>query len=319
MAGKKILVTGGSGFIGSSLIDALLNIGKEVVGIDNFDKNYGRDIKLRNISLALKNKNFRLYEEDVCREKRVLEIIENEKPHVIVHLAGKTGARKSYEDPKSYLYTNVIGFRNILEACKKLSPSNIMFISSSMVYENSSNHCCSEDTPLGKIANPYAIAKRKAEVMAEEYSKKHGMNITVLRVFTVYGPRQRPDMAFYRFYDDIRCGREVTIIGGEDAKRDFIYIDDCIRGIVKSIETPLRYEIINIGSGEVTGINKVLVMMAEKMGIRVNKKIINSERAISLSCCADLGKAEKLLGYRPDVGLKEGLERFIDWAKKLME
>ncbi|MCK5861198.1 MAG: NAD-dependent epimerase/dehydratase family protein, partial [Candidatus Hydrogenedentes bacterium] len=240
---KTILITGAAGFIGSHLAEALLKRGDTVIGLDNFNTYYNPAVKRHNISTLLKNDSFHLVESDICDEAVLRNTFETYTPEVVVHLAARAGVRPSLEDPNLYHRVNVIGGQHILDACRNYKPSHLVFASSSSVYGGSTEVPFAETNPVMRPISPYAATKRMNELQAHVYSHLYGVNVTMLRFFTVYGPRQRPDMAIHKFTRLILEGKTIPMFGDGTTRRDYTYIDDITHGLVQCVDRPFQYEI----------------------------------------------------------------------------
>src|SRR3989344_2974565 len=245
---NKILVTGCAGFIGSHLADRLLKEGYEIVGIDNFYDYYDPKIKERNINQAIKSDKFKLYRVDILNESELSQIFNNEKLEKIIHLAARAGVRPSIKNPKLYGEVNVLGTVNILSLAVKYGVEHIIFGSSSSVYGKSTKIPFTEDDSCENIISPYGASKRSAEFFVESFHRLHGLKCTILRFFTVYGPRGRPDMAPAIFTKAILENKSIKQFGNGLSSRDYTYIDDIVDGIIKSIENEFYFEIINLGN-----------------------------------------------------------------------
>ncbi|MCP4643002.1 MAG: NAD-dependent epimerase/dehydratase family protein, partial [bacterium] len=259
---KRILITGGAGFIGSHLAERLLERGDCVAVIDNFNDYYGPAVKRGNIAAACENDRYALHEADIRDETRLREIFEAERPDVVVHLAARAGVRPSLQDPNLYHRVNVIGSQHILDACRAFEPSHLVFASSSSVYGGSTDVPFTEENPVTRPISPYAATKRMNELMAHVYSHVYGLNVTLLRFFTVYGPRQRPDMAIHKFTRLIDNGEPVPMFGDGSTRRDYTYVDDIMDGLVKAVDTPFKYEIFNLGEHHTTSLRELIDLIS---------------------------------------------------------
>jgi len=313
---KKILVTGGSGFIGSHLCERLLKDKYFVINLDNFNNYYSPLIKWNNIQSALKSKNYRLYVGDIRNEKILNQIAEeNGKIDIVIHLAAMAGVRNSLKDPLEYVSVDIGGTVNILEFVRKQKIDKFIFASSSSVYGENSKIPFSEDDPLEGQISPYATAKRSGELYCKTYSKLYNIPTIILRLFTVYGPRQRPEMAIHLFTKNIIEDKPIPLFGNGSSERDYTYIDDVVDGILKSITYNCKYEIFNLGNNKTIK----LVDLVEKLENLLNKKAKidwQSEQLGDLPfTCASIEKAVKLLGYSPKVDIDKGLKNFIEWYR----
>jgi len=313
----KALVTGCAGFIGSHLVDRLLELGYEVIGIDCFTSYYPKWIKEKNIENALKNDKFKLI------KKNILDIdIENlrkivSKVDYIFHEAAQAGVRKSWgEDFKIYVDNNILATQRLLEACKDVKIKKFVFASSSSVYGNVDKLPMREDFYPRPIS-PYGASKLTCENLCYLYWRNFKIPTISLRYFTVYGERQRPDMAFHRFIRAIINNKIITIYGDGNQTRDFTYIKDVIDATITSAECDINGEVINIGGGSATSINKVLKILEEIMNKDIKINYIQSQKGDIRHTYADISKARKILGFKPKTKLKDGLFREIKWIKEL--
>lgn len=308
----NIVVTGGAGFIGSTLIERLLRDKHRVVCIDNFDPYYDPNIKKKNIRDLQKNSLLTFVRGDIRKKSSLSSILKKYTPETIIHLAAKVGVRASILYPREYMETNLGATRYVLDSMVAHSIPNIIFASSSSVYGNSSNILFSERNICEPIS-PYGVSKYEAEKLIAQYKKKYNFHATILRFFTVYGPKGRPDMAPYLFVDRISKGKPITKFGTGESKRDYTYVDDIVDGIVRAIHKKYTFEIMNLGSGRPISLNR-FIHLAEKL---ITKQAIIQESSIQpgeLSLThADIRRAKKLLGYKPKVKIEEGLHRLIRW------
>ncbi len=317
---KNYLITGGAGFIGSSLTEVLLNTQNNVIVIDNFCDFYDISIKKRNIENFLNKKNYKLYEADIRDYKKINEIFEENKIDIVIHLAGMAGVRNSIENPILYQEVNCIGTQNILEVMKKNNIKKGIFASSSSVYGNCKTVPFKENMIVDYAISPYAATKKSNEIMAHVYYKLYGIDIFMLRFFTVYGPKQRPDLAISKFTKLILENKPIPMFGDGTTSRDYTYISDIVDGIIKSIEYLKNnsnvYEVLNIGNSYPVKLKYMIDILVKKL----NKKITIQNLPMKLGdverTYADIEKAKKLIGYNPKVSFEEGIDRFIDWYKK---
>jgi len=312
---KRILVTGAAGFIGSHLTDRLLERGDAVVGFDNFNDYYDPAIKRRNLADALKHSQFTLVEADLCDGPSVREVFEQERPEVVVHLAARAGVRPSLRDPNLYHRVNVIGSQHILDACRDLGPSHLVFASSSSVYGGCTEVPFREDHPVNRPISPYAATKRMNELQAHVYSHVYGLKVTMLRFFTVYGPRQRPDMAIHKFTRLIEAGEPVPMYGDGTTQRDYTYIDDIIDGVVRCVDTPFDYEIFNLGEHQTTSLRALIDLIAKHVGKPAQIDPQPLQPGDVTITHADISRARERLGYDPQFSMDEGIRRFVEWFR----
>ncbi len=312
---KKVLVTGAAGFIGSHLAEALLARGDAVVGLDEFNDYYDPAIKRKNIAKALKHPRYQMVEADICDEPSLRAVFERERPEVVVHLAARAGVRPSLQDPNLYHRVNVIGGQHILDACRDYTPSHLVFASSSSVYGGSTAIPFTETDPVMRPISPYAATKRMNELQGHVYSHIYGVNVTMLRFFTVYGPRQRPDMAIRMFAKNLIEGRAIPMFGDGSTRRDYTYIDDIIDGVVRCVDRPFRYEIFNLGESHTTSLAELIELVAKHVGkpaVIDRKPLQPGDVEITY---ADVSHARELLGYAPCFSMDEGIKRFVAWYR----
>ncbi len=312
---EAILVTGGAGFIGSHLVDRLLERGEEVVVVDDFNDYYSPKLKWHNLAQALKNPRFHLEQGDI-RDFPFLERVFKRYPlKLIVHLAARAGVRPSVEDPLLYEEVNGLGTTNLLELCRRFGVRKFVYGSSSSVYGYSNKVPFSEEDCSDRPASPYAATKRANELICHAYHHLFGLKVVCLRFFTVYGPRQRPEMAIHKFTRLIDQGKEIPVFGDGSSKRDYTDIDDIIQGVLAAIDKDFDYEIFNLGESQVTDLLTLIHLIEENLGKRARIKFLPFQPGDVPITYADISKAKKFLGYQPQVPIEEGIKRFITWYK----
>ncbi|MGD9898699.1 MAG: GDP-mannose 4,6-dehydratase, partial [Calditrichaceae bacterium] len=309
----KILVTGGAGFIGSNLIDTLLGQNMEIVAVDNFDAFYDKNIKERNIKQAMDYQNFHLYRTDILDRESLENIFRKHNPETIVHLAAKAGVRPSIDDPVGYMQTNIEGTTNLLELSKIHKIGKFIFASSSSVYGNNKKVPFSEKDPVDFPISPYAASKKAGELICYNYHHLYNMNIFALRFFTVYGPRQRPEMAIHKFTRLIDEEKPVPVYGEGMPRRDFTYITDIIEGIKKAILNVNGYEIINLGESQTISVSDLITEIENAVGKKAKREILPMQPGDVIETFADVTKAKNLLGYKPSTSIKKGISGFTEW------
>ncbi|MDQ1255555.1 MAG: NAD-dependent epimerase/dehydratase family protein [Candidatus Hydrogenedentes bacterium] len=315
---KRILITGAAGFIGSHLAERLLDRGDTVVGMDCFNDYYDPAIKRANVARALGHERYSLFEDDICNAGRVFELFTLARPEVVVHLAARAGVRPSLVDPNLYHRVNVIGSQHILDACRSAAGlSHLVFASSSSVYGGCTEVPFTEDNPVHRPISPYAATKRMNELQAHVYSHVYGLNVTMLRFFTVYGPRQRPDMAISSFTKRIDAGQPVPMFGDGTTQRDYTYIDDIIDGVVKAVDTPFRYEIFNLGESRTTSLTELIDLVAKHVGKPARIEPQPLQPGDVTITYADIRHARELLGYDPKYDMDEGIRRYVEWYRAI--
>ncbi len=312
-----ILITGAAGFIGSSLADSLLKKGHAVINVDNFNDYYDTKIKWKNIAANMDSPNYKLYVLDIENKKELEKVFKDNKIDAVVHLAARAGVRPSIQNPESYVNTNVLGTVHILELMKIYDVKKLVIASSSSVYGNCRADMFSEDLKVVEPISPYAATKSSNEQFCYTYKALYGINVVCLRFFTVYGPRQRPDLAITKFANLIMNDKPIPVYGDGSTKRDYTYIEDIVSGIEAAIlynSTP--YEIINLGGGEPITLNKMIETLEAEIG---KKAIIDRQPMqagdVNKTVC-DYSKASRLLGYKPQTNFKDGIHKFIEWYKK---
>jgi UDP-glucuronate 4-epimerase len=309
-----VLVTGAAGFIGSHVAEALLARGHDVVGLDNFDPFYARAVKERNLEPLRRSPGFRFVEADVARHALPLDQVA-----VIVHLAARPGVRPSLEDPAAYSDTNVTGTVRVFEAARRAGIVRIVFGSSSSVYGNGTPAPFAETAPAACPISPYAASKRAGELMAAAFAALYGMQIACLRFFTVYGPRQRPDLAIHRFTDLIARGQPVRMHGDGSSERDYTYISDCVDGVLAAVEWTGRprshglAEPINIGGGARVRLDRLITLIGRTLGREARIERHEDQPGDVRLTDADLRRARQEFGFQPKVGIEEGIRLFVRW------
>lgn len=312
----RVLVTGAAGFIGSHLVDRLLVQGDKVFAIDDFSSGYDPEIKKRNIQAALKAPGFELCQVDIRDRTKLANILAGQKFDAVVHLAARTGVRPSLKEPRLYEAVNIGGTLNLLETVKEASLSTFIFASSSSVYGATSRLPFKEDDPADAPLSPYAASKRAGELYCRFYSRIYGIPITCLRFFTVYGPRQRPDMAIHKFSRLILEDKEIPIYGRGNSARDYTYIDDVIEGIISVLNKSFPFEIINLGDSRPVELTQLVALLEDGLRKKAHTVIQPAHPADPPITYADIDKAQKLLGFSPRVGIEEGISRFLPWFLK---
>jgi UDP-glucuronate 4-epimerase len=311
---SRILVTGAAGFIGSHLCEALVGRGDEVVGLDNLDQFYDPAIKRRNLAALSGNEAFEFVQGDI-RDRALVERLLAGGIEVVVHLAARAGVRPSIEQPLLYQDVNINGTMVLLEACRKLGVSRFIFSSSSSVYGNNEKVPFSESDNVDFPISPYAATKKAGELICHCYHHLYRLDVTCLRFFTVYGPRQRPDLAIHKFAALIEAGKPIPVFGDGTMMRDFTYIDDIIDGVVRAIDRCKGYHIYNLGESEPVSLADLIAMLEEALG----RKAIIDRRPMQPGdvnrTFADVSLAGRDLGYRPTTPFSLGLQKFVGWLR----
>jgi UDP-glucuronate 4-epimerase len=311
----KVLITGAAGFIGSHLSERLLDDGLVVVGLDNFDDFYDPRIKRQNIKDCLKNKNFRLVEADI-RDIAAMDKAVGSGVEIIIHLAAKAGVRPSIEKPLLYADVNINGTMVLLEAAKKHKVNKFIFGSSSSVYGNNKKVPFSEDDNVDFPISPYAATKKAGELICHTYHHLYGICITPLRFFTVYGPRQRPDLAIHKFANLIEQGKPIPVYGDGSMMRDFTYIDDIIDGTVAAMNKCTGFSIYNLGESRPISVNDLITEIEKALGKKAVKEYLPPQPGDVERTYADVTKAVNELGYKPNTTIQAGLAKFVQWLRQ---
>lgn len=305
------LVTGAAGFIGARTSHILLEQGHTVVGIDNVNDAYDPRMKEYRLKKLMAIPNFEFHKRDIS-EKSVVELFKNEKFDGVINLAARAGVRYSVENPWVFLESNVIGTLNMLEICRQYGCKKFILASTSSIYGENPPYPTPETASSSEPMQPYAASKKGAEALAHSYHHLYGIDVTVLRFFTVYGPAGRPDLAMFRFVQWILEGQPVRINGDGNQSRGFTYIDDISRGIIAALK-PIGYEIINLGGHEVISINELVKLTEELTGKKAVVQYGPPNLADMLTNQADVRKARQLLGWEPQVNLRQGLKNLVGW------
>jgi UDP-glucuronate 4-epimerase len=309
----NVLVTGGAGFIGSHLVERLLREGHQVVCLDNFDDFYDPALKRRNLAPSLQNRAFRLVEGDLRHEGALEKIFASARIEGVAHLAARAGVRPSVQNPSLYADVNIRGTVNLLEACRESGVRRFLFASSSSVYGNSSRVPFSEDDPVNHPISPYAATKKAGELLCHTYHHLYGMDIACLRYFTVYGPRQRPEMAIHHFTRSIHEGRKISLFGDGSSRRDYTYIDDAVDGTVRALFKKHGFEIYNIGESQTISLMELIRAIEKEVGKKAVLEHLPEQPGDVRQTFADIRKAREKLGYDPRTQIQEGLSRFVQW------
>lgn len=336
------IVTGGSGFIGSHLVENLLKNGHSVINIDSFDDFYDYKVKIKNtlesvnktlefschekeldiqkLIFETSSKNYQLYYQNIRDKEGLEKIFAKHKVDVIIHLAALAGVRPSIERPMDYQEVNIKGTMNLWELCREFNINKFVNASSSSVYGNNKKNPFSEEDLVDEPISPYAATKKCTEILGHVYHHLHGINMIHLRFFTVYGPRQRPDLAIHKFTTFINGNKEIPFYGDGSTARDYTYIDDIIDGVMKSIlylETHNDvYEIINLGGGEIISLEQMVSTIEENLDKKSDKTVLPLQPGDVQKTNADITKARSLIGYHPTTRFQNGIKKFVEWFLK---
>jgi UDP-glucuronate 4-epimerase len=310
---ERVLVTGAAGFIGSTLVERLLAEGRDVVGVDSFDPFYPEPLKRRNLSRSLGTRRFRLEHVDIRDAGRLERIFADGAFGGVVHLAALAGVRPSLERPAVYADVNVHGSTVVFEAAARHGRPRVVFASSSSVYGEREDGPFRETDPVERPISPYAATKRAGELLAHTFCHAHGLSVTCARIFTAYGPRQRPDLAIRKFAERMRRGDSVPIYGDGSALRDFTYVDDLVEGLVRALDTDLGFAILNFGAGRTVSVLEVVNALEEELAVKAHIEWRPRQTGDVSRTWADIGAAREALGYAPQTSLREGIRRFVAW------
>lgn len=335
----KYLVTGGSGFIGSHLVENLLKKGHSVINIDNFDNFYNYQIKIHNTLESVgkdtafeftdkendintlinetKSDQYQLYYQDIRDIEGLSSIFKEQKIDLVIHLAALAGVRPSIERPLEYEEVNIKGSMTLWELCKEFNIKKFVCASSSSVYGNNEKIPFSETDNVDRPISPYAATKKCGEILGHVYYHLYGINMIQLRFFTVYGPRQRPDLAIHKFTKMISNSEQIPFYGDGSTARDYTFIDDIIDGIVKSVEYVENndnvYEIINLGESEVINLNQMLSTIEQNLDSKAERNNLPMQPGDVNKTNADISKATSLIGYHPKTSFQNGIKKFVEW------
>lgn len=333
------LITGGSGFIGSHLVEQLLKNGHSVINIDNFDDFYDYKIKIKNtleslgsnsefnftdrekdiqnLATETKSESYQLYYQDIRDKEGLKEIFHNHKIDLVIHLAALAGVRPSIERPLEYEEVNIRGTQNLWELCNEFGVKKFVCASSSSVYGNNQKVPFAETDNVDNPISPYAATKKCSEVIGHVYHSLYHIDMILLRFFTVYGPRQRPDLAIHKFTKLIYENQEIPFYGDGSTARDYTFVDDIIDGVLKSIQyletNDNVYEIINLGESEVIMLSEMVTTLENTIGKKAIKKILPMQPGDVQKTNADITKAKALIGYKPSTNFQNGTKKFVEW------
>lgn len=312
----KILVTGGAGFIGSHVTKKLLERGDQVVCVDEFNDYYSPKIKELNVAPFLENENYKLYRGTIVDFEFLKTVFEKEKPNRVIHLAARAGVRPSIENPFVYEETNVRGTLNLLELASKNNVENFVLTSSSSVYGSTPKIPFLESDPVDRPISPYAATKKATELLGHTYHHVYGLNVNVVRPFTVYGPSGRPDMVPFMFTKLVDEGGEVKRFGDGSMQRDFTFVGDLSDGVIAACDKIFGYEIFNLGNSNPVELGHFIEVVEKAVGKKANVKEYPVPATEVPITYADLSKSKEMLGYEPKVKIEEGMKIFADWYQQ---
>ena len=313
----RVLVTGAAGFVGSTLAERLLAEGREVVGVDSFDPFYPEEQKHRNLEAALDHESFSLERADIRDASAMGQVFRRGEFDGVIHLAALAGVRPSLERPAEYADVNVHGTAVLLEQAVHYGRPRVVFASSSSVYGEREDGPFRETDPVERPVSPYAATKRAGELVAHTFHHAHGLQVMCARIFTAYGPRQRPDLAIRKFADRMLDGDSIPVYGDGSALRDFTYVDDLVDGLIRGLDRELGFAILNLGAGRKVELREVIRLLERALG--VDAKIDWQPKQVGdvPRTWADIGAAREALGYAPRVPFEEGIARFVAWLQQV--
>jgi len=313
---ERILITGAAGFIGSTLSERLLAEGRRVVGLDSFDPFYPESQKKANLTGALRNGDFSLVRADLRDAAELRRLFAGHHFDAVVHLAALAGVRPSLERPTEYADVNVRGTSALLEAAVRGGGPRVVFASSSSVYGEREDGPFRESDPVERPVSPYAATKRAGELVAHTFHHGFGLSVTCARIFTAYGPRQRPDLAIRKFADRMRAGKPVPIFGDGSSLRDFTYVDDLVEGLVRAIDRDLGFALLNFAGGRTISVLEVVQALERELGVSAEIDWQPEQIGDVRRTWGDISAARAALGYEPKTAFEEGLRRFVAWLRE---
>ena len=311
------LITGGAGFIGSHLVDRLLTDGWHVTTIDNFDPFYSESVKRENVRMHQEHANYCLIEADIRDVEDLDQRLGDDAFDTVVHLAAKAGVRPSIADPMTYQSVNVAGTQAVLEVARRRSVPQVVLASSSSVYGVSPDVPWSEEDAVLRPISPYAATKVSTELLGHVYAHLYDLRVVALRFFTVYGPRQRPDLAIHKFAKLLRAGRPITLFGDGSTRRDYTFVEDIVEGIVRAIAyDQTDFEVLNLGNNQTVRLDKLVAHLEDALNLKAPIEWLPEQPGDVPQTWADLAKARRLLGYAPQTPIEDGLARFATWLQQ---
>jgi UDP-glucuronate 4-epimerase len=312
----KILVTGSAGFIGYHLCNSLLNDGYDILGIDNINNYYNKNLKLERLEILKKYKNFNFKKIDISNRENVAKIFKNFKPYKVINLAAQAGVRFSIVNPYAYIDSNIIGFINLIEISKQNDVNGFIYASSSSVYGGNKKLPFSESDMTNDPISLYGATKKSNELIANSYSSLYGLNTTGLRYFTVYGPWGRPDMAYFSFTKKILAEEPIEVYNNGKMKRDFTFIDDIILGTKSALEKNYKCEIFNLGNNKNEELMDLIKVLENELSKEAIVKFLPMQSGDVIETYANIEKSIEKLNFNPKTSIQDGIPKFIDWFKK---
>jgi len=312
---ENILITGGAGFIGSHVAERLLREGRRVAIVDNLDDYYPTEGKQANLEEVRAAGEFQFFPVDIRDREKLQEVFAAFQPAGVIHLAARPGVRMSFVQPEAYTSINVLGTVQVLEACRQNGVRRLVFASSSSVYGQMGRAPFREDATITYPLSVYAATKVAGEALAFTYSHAYSLPVVCLRLFTVYGPRQRPDLAIRKFAEMILAGKEIPLFGDGSLERDFTFINDIVDGITRALDAPGGFEVYNLGNSHPVAIDEVVTLLGQALSKPVHRKYVPTPAGEMLLTHADVSKARAALGYSPRVSVPEGIQRFAEWLR----
>jgi UDP-glucuronate 4-epimerase len=310
----NVLVTGGAGFIGSHAVERLLERGHQLCIVDDFNDFYDPAVKRRNVQAF--SERAQLVEADIRDAPRLREIFHRNRFDAIFHLAARAGVRPSLARPRLYMQVNIVGTQHLLELAREFGIKKFVFASSSSVYGVNQKVPFSEDDPIFKPISPYAATKLAGEALCHVYHHLYGLDIVCLRFFTVYGPRQRPDLAIHKFTRAIANGKPIEMYGDGNTARDYTHIDDVLQGVLACLNRSFGFEIINLGESHTVTLRELVRLIEKEVGKAAQIQLLPPQPGDVPITYANIAKAKRLLDYQPRVAIEEGIARFVDWFRK---
>ena len=317
---KRFLVTGAAGFIGANVAGALLDAGHDVVGVDNLNDYYDPTLKRHRLQALLAQAAFTFVEGDLADPAVISRIFQQGPFPIVVHLAAQAGVRYSLENPGAYIQSNIVGFQNLLEACRTKPPEHFVFASSSSVYGNSNRAWLTETDPTDSPVSLYAATKKSNELVGHTYATLYGLPMTGLRFFTVYGPAGRPDMAYFSFTKAIIEGSPIRVFNHGDLERDFTFIDDIVAGVLAVADKPpsdqaIPFRILNLGNHQPVRLSTFIATLEELIGREAIKEMVDMQPGDVYRTAANIDAARELVGFEPTTDLRSGLTPFVAWYR----